>query len=149
MMDGQLLVTMFSVVFIVCGVVALLIGSLGLLRLPDVYCRIHAVGMIDTAGAGFIILGMVIHEGFTLVTMKLVLIGVFMFFTSPIATHAVAQVAFKSGVVPVGRNLTRAAGTKNPKTDAISKNGLQNLLAKPKQKAEARRDQYHDRHVSA
>ncbi|MGA0951849.1 MAG: monovalent cation/H(+) antiporter subunit G [Candidatus Puniceispirillaceae bacterium] len=118
MMDGQLLVTMFSGFFIACGVVALLIGSLGLLRLPDVYCRIHAVGMIDTAGASFIILGMIIHEGFTLVTVKLVLIGVFMFFTSPIATHAVAQVAYKSGVVPVGRNLTWAAATKNAKTSA-------------------------------
>ena len=115
-MDGQLLVTMFSGFFIACGVVALLIGSLGLLRLPDVYCRIHAVGMIDTAGASFIILGMIIHEGFTLVTVKLVLIGVFLFFTSPIATHAVAQVAYKLGVVPVGRNLARAGAIKNANT---------------------------------
>ena len=135
MMDGQMLVTIFSGLFLACGVVALLIGSLGLLRLPDVYCRIHAVGMIDTAGAGFIILGMVIHEGFTLVTMKLVLIGVFMFFTSPIATHAVAQVAFKSGVVPVGRNLTRAAGTKNPKTDAVSKKRAAKSAGKTKAKS--------------
>ena len=118
-MDGQMLVLIFSGLFIACGVAALLIGSLGLLRLPDVYCRIHAVGMIDTAGAGFIILGMIIHEGFTLVTVKLVLVGVFMFFTSPIATHAVAQVAFKSKVVPVGRNLTGAAATKNAKTSAV------------------------------
>ena len=120
-MDGQILVTTFSGFFIACGVVALLIGSLGLLRLPDVYCRIHAVGMIDTAGASFIILGMIIHEGFTLVTAKLVLIGVFLFFTSPIATHAVAQVAYKSGVVPVGRNLAMVAGTKNVKASAATK----------------------------
>lgn len=119
MMDGQILITILSGFFIALGVVALLIGSLGLLRLPDVYCRIHAVGMIDTAGASFIILGMIIHEGFTLVTVKLVLIGVFMFFTSPIATHAVAQVAYKSGVVPVGRNLARNAGAKNTKTSAV------------------------------
>ena len=118
MMDGQTLITILSGFFIACGVLALLIGSLGLLRLPDVYCRIHAVGMIDTAGASFIILGMIIHEGFTLVTVKLVLIGVFMFFTSPIATHAVAQVAYKSGVVPVGRNLARNAGAKTTKTSA-------------------------------
>ena len=120
-MDGQLLVAMFSGFLIVCGVVALLIGSLGLLRLPDVYCRIHAVGMIDTAGASFIILGMIIHEGFTLVSVKLVLIGVFLFFTSPIATHAVAQVAHKSGVVPVGRNLARVAGTKNVRASSETK----------------------------
>ena len=132
MMDGQTLITILSGFFIACGVLALLIGSLGLLRLPDVYCRIHAVGMIDTAGASFIILGMIIHEGFTLVTVKLVLIGVFMFFTSPIATHAVAQVAYKSGVVPVGRNLARNAGAKNTKTSAVKSNGVAKKTGKTK-----------------
>ena len=132
MMDGQTLITILSGFFIACGVLALLIGSLGLLRLPDVYCRIHAVGMIDTAGASFIILGMIIHEGFTLVTVKLVLIGVFMFFTSPIATHAVAQVAYKSGVVPVGRNLARNAGAKNTKTSRVKSNGVAKKTGKTK-----------------
>ena len=134
MMDGQLLVTMFSGFFIVRGVVALLIGSLGLLRLPDVYCRIHAVGMIDTAGASFIILGMIIHEGFTLVSVKLVLIGVFLFFTSPIATHAVAQVAHKSGVVPVGRNLARVAGTKNVRASSETKKRVTKSVRKARAK---------------
>ena len=134
-MDGQLLVTMFSGFFIVCGVVALLIGSLGLLRLPDVYCRIHAVGMIDTAGASFIILGMIIHEGFTLVSVKLVLIGVFLFFTSPIATHAVAQVAYKSGVVPVGRHLASVAGTKNIRAGSETKKRMTKSAHKAKAKS--------------
>jgi len=132
MMDGQILITILSGFFIALGVVALLIGSLGLLRLPDVYCRIHAVGMIDTAGASFIILGMIIHEGFTLVTVKLVLIGVFMFFTSPIATHAVAQVAYKSGVVPVGRNLARNVGAKTTKTSAAKSKGTAKKAGKTK-----------------
>ncbi len=132
MMDGQILITILSGFFIALGVVALLIGSLGLLRLPDVYCRIHAVGMIDTAGASFIILGMIIHEGFTLVTVKLVLIGVFMFFTSPIATHAVAQVAYKSGVVPVGRNSARKAGAKNIKTSVAKSKGTAKKTGKTK-----------------
>ena len=134
-MDGQLLVAMFSGFFIVCGVVALLIGSLGLLRLPDVYCRIHAVGMIDTAGASFIILGMIIHEGFTLVSVKLVLIGVFLFFTSPIATHAVAQVAHKSGVVPIGRNLARVADTKNVRASSETKKRVTKSACKAKAKS--------------
>ena len=134
-MDGQLLVTIFSGFFIACGVVALLIGSLGLLRLPDVYCRIHAVGMIDTAGASFIILGMIIHEGFTLVSVKLVLIGVFLFFTSPIATHAVAQVAHKSGVVPVGRNLARVAGIKNVRAGPETKKRVTKSVRKVKAKS--------------
>jgi multicomponent Na+:H+ antiporter subunit G len=109
MMD--MLVLVLSGLSIAIGVIALLIGSLGLIKLPDVYCRIHAVGMIDTAGASFIILGMIIHQGFSFVSFKLALIGVFLFFTSPIATHAVAQVAHKMGVKPVGRNLGKALPT--------------------------------------
>jgi multicomponent Na+:H+ antiporter subunit G len=107
----DMLVLVLSGLSIAIGVIALLIGSLGLIKLPDVYCRIHAVGMIDTAGASFIILGMIIHQGFSLVSFKLALIGVFLFFTSPIATHAVAQVAHKMGVKPVGRNLGKALPT--------------------------------------
>ena len=109
-----MLILILSGLSIFIGVVALLIGSLGLIRLPDVFCRIHAVGMIDTAGASFIILGMLIYEGFTLVTVKLLLIGIFLFFTSPIATHAVAQVAHMMGVHPLGRNLTKRPLTKIP-----------------------------------
>ncbi|MDA0801859.1 MAG: monovalent cation/H(+) antiporter subunit G [Proteobacteria bacterium] len=115
MMDMLLLA--LSGLSIAIGVIALLIGSFGLIKLPDVYCRIHAVGMIDTAGASFIILGMIIHQGFSLVSFKLALIGVFLFFTSPIATHAVAQVAHKMGVKPVGRNLVKAMPTKKAPTN--------------------------------
>ena len=118
MMDMLLLV--LSGLSIAIGVIALLIGSLGLIKLPDVYCRIHAVGMIDTAGAGFMILGMIIHQGFSLVSFKLALIGVFLFFTSPIATHAVAQVAHKMGVKPAGRNLVKAAPAKKAPTKKVS-----------------------------
>ena len=128
-MDAQLLISVLSGCFILLGVLALLIGALGLLRLPDVYCRIHAVGMIDTAGASFIILGLALHEGVSLVTVKLLFIGIFLFFTSPIATHAVAQVAHKSGVVPVGRNLVTAKAAKKPAAAPAA------AKAKPKQGA--------------
>jgi len=110
----DMLILTLSGLSIFIGVAALLIGSIGLIRLPDVFCRIHAVGMIDTAGASFIILGMSIYEGFTLVTIKLLFIGIFLFFTSPIATHAVAQVAHKMGVEPVGRNLIERPAKKKP-----------------------------------
>jgi multicomponent Na+:H+ antiporter subunit G len=131
-MDALLPISILSGSFILLGVLALLIGALGLLRLPDVYCRIHAVGMIDTAGASFIILGLAIHEGVSLVTVKLLFIGIFLFFTSPIATHAVAQVAHKSGVVPVGRNLVTAKAAKKPAAAPAE------AKAKPKQAAKIR-----------
>jgi multicomponent Na+:H+ antiporter subunit G len=58
--------------------------------------------MMDTAGVGFLILGMMLHAGFTLITVKLAFIGIFLFFTSPIAGHAVVQAAYKDGVKPEG-----------------------------------------------
>ena len=125
MMD--ILVLVLSGLSIAIGVIALVIGSLGLIKLPDVYCRIHAVGMIDTAGASFIILGMIIQQGFSLVSFKLALIGVFLFFTSPIATHAVAQAAHKMGIKPVGRNLVKATPIKKASTN---KSNARNAMGK-------------------
>ena len=62
------------------GIFFILTGSLGLLKLPDVFSRIHSAGMIDTAGAAFIILGMIFQSGISLATAKLVFIGIFIFF---------------------------------------------------------------------
>ena len=109
---------------IAAGIVALITGSLGLIRLPDLFSRTHAVGMMDTAGVGFIILGLIIHEGFTLVSVKLALVGIFLFFTSPIATHAVAQVAYRAGLKPIleeDRTGGSGAGQAGPKARAAGK----------------------------
>ena len=124
-----MLVEIVSGLFILLGMIALITGSLGLVKLPDLFSRTHAVGMMDTAGVGFIILGLIVYEGFTLVSVKLALVGIFLFFTSPIATHAVAQVAHKSGVVPVGRNLVTAKAIKKPAAAPAA------AKAKPKQAA--------------
>ena len=105
------------------GTLALVIGSLGLIRLPDVFSRIHAVGMMDTAGVGFIVLGMMIHEGFSLISVKLAAVAVFLFFTSPIATHAVAQVAHKSGFSPVAIGAATSAKKVARKKPAKAKAG--------------------------
>ena len=86
--------------FIVIGSIAIIIGSIGLVRLPDLYARIHAAGVIDTAGVAFMILGMALLAPTWLVVVKLVLIGIFLFFTSPISVHAIAQVAHQQGVKP-------------------------------------------------
>jgi multicomponent Na+:H+ antiporter subunit G len=76
------------------------VGGIGLLRLPDVYTRMHAAGIIDTLAAGLILLGLVFQGGFSGVSVKLGLIFVFLVFTSPTATHALAQAAVFSGLRP-------------------------------------------------
>lgn len=88
------------------GSVAILVGAWGLITLKDVYARIHAAGMVDTAGVAFYILGMMLLAGWSIVTIKLLLIGIFLIFTSPISGHAIAQVACHAGHYPSGRDLT-------------------------------------------
>ncbi|MBX3505284.1 MAG: monovalent cation/H(+) antiporter subunit G [Parvibaculum sp.] len=78
----------------------ILVGSLGLIRLPDVWSRIHAAGIIDTIGAELILIGMMFQTGLTQTTLKLALIGLFLFITGPTATHAVANASFIAGIRP-------------------------------------------------
>ncbi|MFN4355350.1 monovalent cation/H(+) antiporter subunit G [Parvibaculum sp.] len=78
----------------------ILVGSLGLIRLPDIWARFHAAGIIDTIGAELILIGMMFQTGLTQTTLKLMLIGLFLFVTGPTATHAVANAAFIAGIKP-------------------------------------------------
>ena len=126
----EMIIPFVSSLCLFIGIVALLIGSIGLVRLPDVYSRMHAVGMMDTAGIGFLILGMMFHAGLTLVTVKLAFIGIFLFFTSPIAGHAVMQAAYKDSVKPEGANKL-SAKTPSPKVLA-KKNTAKKKVAKKK-----------------
>ncbi len=121
--------------FFFLGIVSVVIGALGLIRLPDVYSRIHAAGIIDTAGVTFFILGMICLSGWSLVTVKLVLIGVFLFFTSPISGHAIAKVALECGIKPLGRDLTSKSvqtAAASTKQKATPKKTTQKKAAKKK-----------------
>jgi multicomponent Na+:H+ antiporter subunit G len=98
----EIIVAAFSWVFIVAGCGFLIVGATGILRFPDFWSRLHAAAVVDSAGAALLLLGMVLQGGFTLVTAKLVLIGVFLFITGPTATHAIANAAYVSHSRPLG-----------------------------------------------
>ena len=125
------LMPILASIFIGLGVISVLIGALGLIRLPDVYSRIHAAGIIDTAGVAFFILGMICLSGWSLVTVKLILIGIFLFFTSPISGHAIARVAHLKGIAPHGRDLTATATkTSNTKKKTAKKKAAKKKTTK-------------------
>ncbi|PHR55288.1 MAG: cation:proton antiporter [Robiginitomaculum sp.] len=86
--------------FMLVGALFMLIGSSGVLRLPDFYTRIHAAGITDTLATVLLLAGMMIEAGFTQTSAKLALVGIFLFLTSPTATHAVANAAHKAGLKP-------------------------------------------------
>jgi len=90
-----------SWVLIIIGAIALLIGGIGVLRLPDIYTRMHAAGITDTAGAALLTVAMMLQAPNWLIAVKLLLILIFLFFTSPTSTFALAHAAITSNVRPV------------------------------------------------
>ena len=90
-----------SWVLLVAGGFFCIVGALGMLRMPDFYTRMHAASVTETLGAGFILAGLVLPAGFTLVAAKLVMIGLLIFFASPTATHALARAAMTRGLEPL------------------------------------------------
>lgn len=89
-----------SWILLLAGSFFLIVGAIGLNRMPDVFSRLHATGVSDTVGAGFLFLGMMLQAGFTLVSVKLLFLILIFFFTSPVATHAVTRAALAVGVEP-------------------------------------------------
>lgn len=82
------------------GSVFAVIGGIGLIRLPDLFSRMHGSGVTDTLGAGLILAGLMLHSGASLVTFKLAGVLFFLFLTSPTATHALARAAIEEGLRP-------------------------------------------------
>ncbi len=97
----SVVVDLVSWICLLGGGFFVLAGGIGVVRLPDVYTRSHAAGMTDTLGAGLILIGLMAQAGFSLIAVKLVLILVFIFFTSPTSTHALIHTALASGLRPL------------------------------------------------
>ena len=96
----SLVIDILSWASFIVGGFFLFVGSLGMVRLVDFWARLHAASIIDSAGIGLILFGLMLQGGFTLITAKLALIVLFLFITGPTASHAVANAAFMSGSRP-------------------------------------------------
>ncbi|HOK56755.1 MAG TPA: monovalent cation/H(+) antiporter subunit G [bacterium] len=83
------------------GLLFVFLGCLGLVRMPDVYCRLQVSTKCVTLGAGAILFGAFLISGFSSIGFKALLCIVFLFLNSPTAAHALSYGAFVSGVKPV------------------------------------------------
>jgi multicomponent Na+:H+ antiporter subunit G len=88
------------ILFMLGGLFLFATATLGLLRLPDFYTRLHATGKGDTLAALWSLIGLAVYHGFTLTSAKIIFIAVFMFLAQPTATHALSRAAFRCGVQP-------------------------------------------------
>lgn len=89
-----------SWILIAAGSFFIVVGALGLIRMPDVFSRMHAAGMIDTMGATLLFSGMALTAGLSLVTLKLLVLWLLFIFVSPVVGHALARAALYGGVRP-------------------------------------------------
>ncbi|MFQ9935321.1 MAG: monovalent cation/H(+) antiporter subunit G [Phascolarctobacterium faecium] len=83
--------------FLAGGAFFLLASAIGMLRLPDFYCRLHASGNSETLGVMLSFMGLVIYEGLTLTSLKMIMIFLLIFLGNPIGTHILSKAAYKSG----------------------------------------------------
>ena len=129
------LIWLASWVLILIGCVFIVAGAIGLIRLPDLYTRLHAASLTDTGGAIFILLGLTLQAifimGHAMAAIKVILVLFFTLFTSPAASHALAKTALLSGRVPTNEHgvpildspetAQRLASTRPPKEKTRTK----------------------------
>lgn len=94
------LIDSLSFLMLTAGGFFVVVGSIGVLRLPDFYTRMHGASVTDTLGAGLILAGLMLQGGFSLITLKLVMVLVLIVVTSPTATHALAKAALHGALAP-------------------------------------------------
>ncbi len=104
----MLVVHILAAVFIFIGCLFVFGGALGLIRMPDLYTRLHAASLTDTGGAIFIVMGLLLMAIFefsnSMAAIKLLLVLAFIAFTGPTAAHAIAKMALLQKQIPECQN---------------------------------------------
>lgn len=106
------IVEIIAAVLIAGGLFFFLVGGVGLVRFPDFYTRLHPAGKGDTLGASLVLLGLMVHQGLTLVSAKLLFVEMFILLANPAGTHALGRAALRAGLRP---------WTGRPEADATQK----------------------------
>lgn len=93
------LFTFLTVILIITGSLFALIASIGLMRLPDVFSRMHAASKAGTVGSGLLLIAVGVHSGDISIFVRALAGGVFFILTAPISAHLLARAAHKVGYV--------------------------------------------------
>lgn len=90
----ELILNILIIFFLVTGLFFYFVGVLGLIRMPDVFTRMHATTKCDTMGAGLVFVGLIIWQGMNFVSLNILIVLVFIWLTNPTAAHAIAKSAY-------------------------------------------------------
>jgi multicomponent Na+:H+ antiporter subunit G len=89
-----------TIIFVVFGAFFMLVGSIGVIRLPDFFTRSHATSKSDTLGIMLVLGGLAFYEGLTITGIKLIMIILFVALANPVGSHALARSALFFGIRP-------------------------------------------------
>ncbi|WP_407356168.1 monovalent cation/H(+) antiporter subunit G [Methanolobus sp. WCC5] len=84
--------------FFLTGILFVFVGMVGLLRLPDVYNRLHATTKIATLGTFGVMIAIAINTGFSGIGLKAITVGIFLLLTAPVSAHMIARAAHRHGI---------------------------------------------------
>ncbi len=90
--------TVLAIVLILIGLFFLVVGSIGMLRLPDVFTRAHALSLTDSLGALFVLGGLAVYEGFSTNLLKILVVLGLIYLLNPVIAHATVRAAYRSGL---------------------------------------------------
>ena len=94
-------IEILSGILVILGSLSIIVGLLGVYRMPDFYTRLHAASVIDTLGTILILFGLILYAGLNIVSIKLLLILIFILITTPTAAHALAKSALHGKIIPM------------------------------------------------
>ena len=86
-------IEVISTVLLMIGSAAVLVSGIGIIRMPDVFTRLHAVGITDTAGAAAVLLGLLLRYGWDPVMIKILFLLALLLVLNPSASHALGRAA--------------------------------------------------------
>ena len=89
-----------SIIFIVAGLFFLIVAAIGVIRLPDVFSRSHAISLTDSLGAFLMLIGIALHEGLGTNMLKILVVLSLLYIINPVITHATVRAAVRSGIKP-------------------------------------------------
>ncbi len=89
-----------SIIFMSAGLFFLIVAAIGVIRLPDVFSRAHAVSLTDSLGAFLMFVGIAFHEGLGINTLKILVVLTLLYILNPVIAHATVRAALRSGLKP-------------------------------------------------
>ena len=100
MSDTTMITNMLTIMLLLVGVFFMLAGTIGFVRFPDFYSRMHATGKCDTLGEGLMLVALIVYGGATFVSVKILFLITFILLANPTSTHAIAKAAYDVGLEP-------------------------------------------------